>query len=129
MADQPESQQAALRRVRHLGSARSGVRDDWAMRLTSAALAPLTVAFVWLMLTLAPKDYNAARAELGSPLPAIIVLLFVLAGVWHMQLGMRSIILDYVAGRAREWALIANQLFCAALGMVCFYAVLRIGFV
>jgi succinate dehydrogenase / fumarate reductase, membrane anchor subunit len=129
MTEDRSSQGAAHRRVGALGPARSGVGDDWAMRLTSAALVPLTIAFVWLLLTLLPKGYNAARAELGSPAPAIILLLFVLAGVWHMQLGMRSIILDYVGGRAREWALIANLFFCVALGMVCVYAVLRIGFV
>ena len=123
------SQRTPLGRVGYLGSARSGVRDDWFMRLTSVALVPLTIAFVWLLLSLLSKDYNGARAELGSPGPAILVLLFVLAGVYHMQLGMRSIILDYVGGHAREWALIANLFFCAAVGLACVYAVLRIGFV
>lgn len=129
MSDHRNVQRSALRQVRYLGSAHSGVRDDWAMRLTSAALAPLTIAFVWLLLTLLPKDYNGVRAELGRPAPAILVLLFALAGIYHMQLGMRSIILDYLGGRAREWALIANLFFCVALGMICVYAVLRIGFV
>ena len=41
-----------LGRVRYLGPARSGVREDWFMRLTSAALVPLTIAFVWLLLSL-----------------------------------------------------------------------------
>ncbi len=129
MADDPGSLRTPLGRVRHLGSARSGMRDDWLMRLTSVALVPLTVAFVWLLLSLLAKDYNGVRAELGSPAPAIVVLLFVLAGVYHMQLGMRSIILDYVHGHAREWALIVNLFLCAVLGLVCVYAVLRIGFV
>ncbi|MGA2791909.1 MAG: succinate dehydrogenase, hydrophobic membrane anchor protein [Roseiarcus sp.] len=129
MADDPGSLRTPLGRVRYLGSARSGMRDDWFMRLTSVALVPLTIAFVWLLLSLLSKDYNGVRAELGSPAPAIVVMLFVLVGVYHMQLGMRSIILDYVNGHAREWALIANLFFCAALGLACIYAVLRIGFV
>jgi len=129
MADDPGSLRTPLGRVRYLGSARSGMRDDWLMRLTSAALVPLTIAFVWLLLSLLSKDYNGVRAELGSPAPAIIMMLFVLAGVYHMQLGMRSIILDYVHGHAREWALLANLYFCAVLGLACVYAVLRIGFV
>ena len=69
------------------------------------------------------------RAELGEPLPAILVLLFVVAGIYHMQIGMRSVIVDYVQGAAREWALIANALFAGALGFACVYAILRIGFV
>jgi succinate dehydrogenase / fumarate reductase membrane anchor subunit len=129
MADDLTSLRTPLGRVRYLGSARSGVRDDWFMRLTSVALVPLTIAFVWLLLSLLSKDYNGVRAELGNPAPAIIVMLFVLVGIYHMQLGMRSIIADYVHGHAREWALMANLFFCAALALACIYAVLRIGFV
>ena len=46
-----------------------------------------------------------------------------------MHIGMRSVILDYIGGRGREWALLANSLFCGALGVACAYAVLRVGFV
>lgn len=129
MADDRGFLRTPLGRVRYLGSARSGAQDDWFMRLTSMALVPLTIALVWALLSLLSKDYNGVRAELASPAPAILVLLFVLAGVYHMQLGMRSIILDYVGGRAREWALVANLFFCAVLGLACIYAVLRISFV
>ena len=38
---------------------------------------------------------------MGQPLPAIVVLLFVLVGVYHMQIGMRSVIIDYL-GAAPE---------------------------
>ncbi len=99
------------------------------MRVTSAALVPLTIAFVWLLLSLLAKDYNGARAELGHPIPAIIMMLFLLVGVYHMQLGMRSIIRDYINGRAREWALMANLCFAALLALVCVYSVLRIDFI
>jgi succinate dehydrogenase / fumarate reductase, membrane anchor subunit len=112
-----------------LGSAHLGAAESARMRLTSMALVPLTVAFVWLVLSLLHKDYNGVRAELGRPLPAIALLLFVLAGVYHMQIGMKSVILDYLQGHAREWALIANAFFAVALGLTCVYAVLRIGFV
>ncbi len=69
-----------------------------------------------MLLTLLAKDYNGVRAELGHPLPAILTLLFALVATFHMQLGMRSIILDYLHGRAREWALIANICFAGAVG-------------
>ena len=117
-----------LGRVRFLGSARQGSAEALHTRLTAIALVPLSIGFVWLVLSLLAKDYNAARAEMGQLLPSIIVLLFVLVGVYHMQLGMRSVIIDYVGGRAREWALYLNALFAGALGVVCVYAALRIGF-
>jgi succinate dehydrogenase / fumarate reductase membrane anchor subunit len=118
-----------LGRVRFLGSARLGAEDNWRMRLTSLALIPLSLAFVVIVLTLLHKDYNAARAEMGEPLPAVLVLLFVLAGVYHTELGFRSVIVDYVHGAAREWALIANTCVAVSLGIACVYAVFRIGFV
>jgi succinate dehydrogenase / fumarate reductase membrane anchor subunit len=129
MTEDSDTLRTPLGRVRYLGSAHSGMREDWFMRLTSVALVPLTIAFVWLLVSLLAKDYNGVRAELGHPLPAIIVMLFVLVGIYHMQLGMRSVIADYVHGRAREWALMANLFFAAVLALACIYAVLRIGFV
>jgi succinate dehydrogenase hydrophobic anchor subunit len=41
---------------------------------------------------------------------------------------MRSIILDYVQGHARAWALLANTCCAALLGLACVYATLRISF-
>jgi succinate dehydrogenase / fumarate reductase membrane anchor subunit len=99
------------------------------MRVTSLALIVLAIAFVVLVLSLLNKDYHGARAVMSQPLPAVIVLLFVLTGVYHAELGMRSVIVDYIHGAAREWALIANTCVAVALGLACVYAVLRIGFV
>jgi succinate dehydrogenase / fumarate reductase, membrane anchor subunit len=125
----PQSYRTPLGRARFLGAARLGAEDNWRMRVTSLALIPLALAFVVIVLTLLSKDYHAARAEMGEPLPAILVLLFVLTGVYHTELGMRSVIVDYLQGRLREWALIANTCAAVGLGLACVYAVLRIGFV
>lgn len=123
------SYRTPLGRVRGLGSARLGTQDNWLMRITSLALIPLSIAFVFLVLSLLHKDYHGARALMGEPLPAVIVLLFVLTGVYHTELGMRSVIVDYLQGQLREFALIANSCAAVSLGLACVYAVLRIGFV
>jgi succinate dehydrogenase / fumarate reductase membrane anchor subunit len=130
MANEPASMRTALGRVRYLGSARSGTTQSWHMRLTSAALVPLTIAFVWLILSLLGKDYNSVRSTLGSPLPAVLMLLFLVAAIFHMQLGMQMIIEDYVHDEhAKTWSLIVNKFFAACIGLACVYAVLRISFV
>ena len=98
------------------------------VHLTSVALAPLTLGFVWLMLDLLRKDYNDVRAELARPIPAILLLAFILAGIVHMELGMRSIIVDYIGGQTRDWALAANTCFAALLALACIYATLRVAF-
>jgi succinate dehydrogenase / fumarate reductase, membrane anchor subunit len=128
MADNPSDLRTPLGRVRFLGSARVGTTDAWLIHLTSVALVPLTVGLVWLMLDLLHKDYNGVRAELGRPVPAILLLAFILSGVVHMELGMRSSIVDYISGQSRAWALAANTCFAALVALACVYATLRIGF-
>ena len=128
MAEHPSDLRTPLGRVRFLGSARTGTADAWFVHLTSIALIPLTVGFAWLILDLLRKDYNGVRAELARPIPAILLLAFVLAGIVHMELGMRSIIVDYINGQSRAWALAANTLFGALLALACVYATLRIAF-
>ena len=125
----PQSYRTPLGQVRWLGSARLGASENWRLRVTSMALIPLSIAFVLMVLAMLHMDYNGARAFVGAPLPAVILLLFVLAGVYHAEIGMRSVIDDYVHGTAREWALIVNACVAVALGLACIYAVLRIGFV
>jgi len=58
-----------------------------------------------------------------------VTILFALVAAFHMHIGMRSVILDYLNGHAREWALIANICFASAVALACVYAVLRIGFI
>jgi succinate dehydrogenase / fumarate reductase, membrane anchor subunit len=128
MVDHPSDLRTPLGRVRFLGSSRTGTADAWFVHLTSLALVPLTVGFVWLMLELLRKDYNGVRAELARPVPAILLLGFVLAGIVHMELGMRSIIVDYIGGQSRAWALAVNTLLAALLALACVYATLRIAF-
>ena len=128
MADHPSDLRTPLGRVRFLGSARTGTMDAWVVHLTSVALVPLTVGFVWLVLDLLRKDYNGVRAELARPIPVILLLAFVIAGIVHMELGMRSVIVDYIGGQSRAWALAANTLFAALLALACVYATLRIAF-
>ena len=130
MANEPASMRTPLGRIRYLGAARAGTMKIWHVRLTAIALVPLTIAFIWLILSLLGKDYNAVRSELASPFPAMLMLLFLVAGIYHGKLGMQTIIEDYVRGEpAREWSLIANMFFAICVGLACVYAVLRISFV
>jgi succinate dehydrogenase / fumarate reductase, membrane anchor subunit len=127
MSDFPRHAKNEMRRVRYLGSAHSGTAGIWHMRLTSLALIPLTIAFVWLVLSLIGKDYAAVHATMSRPVPSIVMLLVVLTSLYHMQLGMRTIIEDYVhSERLKEWSLAANLFFAAVLAVACVYAVFRL---
>jgi succinate dehydrogenase / fumarate reductase membrane anchor subunit len=70
-------------------------------RLTALALIPLGLYFAASMLRLATSDRLTAAAWLASPVPALLVILFVLAGLVHALVGLRSVLLDYVHTRTR----------------------------
>jgi succinate dehydrogenase / fumarate reductase, membrane anchor subunit len=111
-------------------AAKAATAEAWHMRVTSIALVPLSIAFVWLILGLIGKDYAHAHAELAKPVSAILMLLFLLAGLIHMKIGMQSIIEDYVHATAwKEGALMANLFFSIAIGVACVYAILKLSFI
>jgi succinate dehydrogenase / fumarate reductase, membrane anchor subunit len=128
MSEFPSGLRTPLGRVRFLGASRTGTTEAWLIHVTSLALVPLALYFVWLLLNLVHMDYNGVRATLSHPIPAILLLAFVIAGLLHMELGMRSVIVDYIQGRGRAWALAANTCFCWLMAFACVYATLRIAF-
>ena len=129
MANDVQSLKTASKKIRYLGSAKSGVAAARAMHLTSVALIPLGIAFVWILVSLVHKDYAGVRATLGHPFPAIVMLLFVGASIYHMKLGMQVIIDDYIHGHhVKDWALMANTFFSVAIGIACIYSLLKVSF-
>ena len=85
-----------LARVRGLGSAKSGTEHFWHQRLTALANVPLTIAFIVILVSLLGRNHAAVVQILGSPLVAILMLLFIGTITYHMKLGMQVIIEDYV---------------------------------
>lgn len=117
------------RRVRGLGSTKSGTEDWWHQRVTSLALVPLSVFVVVLMVSLIGADHAAVVARVGHPLVATGLVLTLVAVAWHMQLGMRVIIEDYLHGPGlKAAALIANAFFAFAMAVLGVVAVLLISF-
>ncbi len=103
--------ETVLRRVRQLGSARDGLGEWRLQRLTALALIPLGLYFAASILWLAKSDHATAAAWLASPPVALLVILFVIAGLVHALVGLQSVLLDYVHTRAR---LLAGELFVRA---------------
>jgi succinate dehydrogenase / fumarate reductase, membrane anchor subunit len=89
-----------FRRVSHLGSARNGLQEWRLQRWTAIALVPLGLYFAASIVQLATSDRMNAAAWLASPVPALLVILFVLAGFAHALVGLRSVFADYVHRRA-----------------------------
>ncbi len=93
--------ETVLRRVRQSGSARDGLGEWQLQRKTALALIPLGLYFVGSMVRLATSDETTAAQWLGSPVPALLTILFVIALFMHAVVGLRSVLLDYVHTRVR----------------------------
>ena len=118
-----------LARVRGLGSAKSGTEHFWRQRLTAVANVPLTIAFVVIVVSLLGRNHAAAQRILGSPLVAIIILLFIGSVTYHMRIGMQVIIEDYVHDeRHKFFLLMANTFFAVAVALASAFAILTLSF-
>jgi len=118
-----------LARVRALGSAKSGTGHFWHQRLTAIANVPLVIAFVLILVSLLGRSHAAVVQILGSPLVAIVMLLFIGSITYHMKLGMQVIIEDYVHDEKWKFAaVIANIFFAVAVGLAAAYAILKLSF-
>jgi succinate dehydrogenase / fumarate reductase membrane anchor subunit len=125
----PNEMRTAARRVRGLGPARSGTQDFWHQRVTSVAGIPLTIALIVIVVSLLGRSHAAAVQILGSPIVAIILLLFILNSAYHMWIGMQEIILDYLhADKFKFLSLMANTFFVIAVGLASAFAILKLSF-
>jgi succinate dehydrogenase / fumarate reductase membrane anchor subunit len=121
--------QTPLGRVRGLGSARSGTEHFWYQRLTAVANVPLTIAFVLIVVSLLGRNHAAAQQILGSPLVAVVMLLFIGSATYHMRIGMQVIIEDYVHDEIPKLVLLMlNTFFTIAVALASAYAIFKLSF-
>jgi succinate dehydrogenase / fumarate reductase membrane anchor subunit len=118
-----------LARVRGLGAAKSGTEHFWRQRLTAVANVPLTIAFVLILVSLLGRNHAFAAQTLGSPLVAIIMLLFILSITTHMRIGMQVVIEDYIHDEpGRLILLMLNTFFSLAVALASAYGILKLSF-
>ena len=116
-----------LAHVRGLGASKSGTLDFWHVRVTSVALVPLTIVCVLIVIVLLGRNHAFVVQILGSPLVAMLMLLFIMTNGYHMWLGMQEVIIDYVHDELwKVLALMANTFFCFATALACMFAILRL---
>jgi len=122
-----KSMRTPLGRVRNLGSSHSGTSDFWRQRLTAVAMVLLTLPAIVVVMMLLGRNQAGAAQILGSPVVALILLLFIVASVWHMKIGMQVVIEDYVQGEMTKLAAImANNFFSVAVALASIYAILKL---
>jgi succinate dehydrogenase / fumarate reductase membrane anchor subunit len=119
-----------LKRARGLGSVRDGTDHFWRQRLTAIANIPLVLFSAGLLIALNGATYWDTRDALSHPLVALVMILVMLSVLYHMRLGMQTIIEDYIHGEGTKIALlIANTFFTIAVAALSVFALLKIAFV
>ena len=89
----------------------------------------MTIAFMIIVVSLLGRNHAAVKEVLGSPVVAIVMLLFIVTTVYHAWIGMQVIIEDYVHDEVRKIATVmANTFFSCAIGLACAYAILKLSF-
>jgi succinate dehydrogenase / fumarate reductase membrane anchor subunit len=117
-----------LGRARGLGSARAGSKHWWAQRLTSVALVPLTLWFIWSMLHMTSASQGDIADWLASPVRLALILALIAATFHHLQLGLQVVIEDYVTQEGVKLAaVLAVKGVCILLALICAISALTLG--
>ncbi|MDR3506597.1 MAG: succinate dehydrogenase, hydrophobic membrane anchor protein [Caulobacteraceae bacterium] len=118
-----------LSRARGLGAAKHGVGHFIGQRVSAIALVVLVLWAVGSGLTLARFDYSATVTWLKSGPNTVLTILLLGAGFFHMNLGMRTVIEDYIHVTSSKAALLILNLFACWLGgVIGVLAVLKVAF-
>ena len=116
-----------LGRAIGLGSAKEGVEHWWAQRVTAIALVPLGLWLVSAVIGLVGADLETVQNWVGRPLPAILLVLLLIALFYHTSLGLQVVIEDYVhAELAKLGLLVVIRLLCFGFAVAGIFAVLGI---
>jgi succinate dehydrogenase / fumarate reductase membrane anchor subunit len=98
------------------------------MRLTSIALVPLTLWFIFTVVHLAGAPRQAVVEWLSAPMTMGIMLALIVATFHHLQLGLQVVIEDYVHDdRLKLTGMLLIKALSFLLALVCIVSVLKIG--
>ena len=121
------SMRTPLGRVRNLGAAHSGTSDFWRQRLTGVAMMLLMIPMIVIIMMLLGRNQAGAAQILGSLPIAVLLLLFIVASVWHMKIGMQVVIEDYVHNeKLKLVSVMLNNFFSIAVALASTYAILKL---
>jgi succinate dehydrogenase / fumarate reductase membrane anchor subunit len=73
-----------------------GLRDWLAQRVSAAIMAVYSLIIAFVLMSGPPMTYPAWRALFAQGWMRVATLLFAFSFAWHVWVGMRDILMDYV---------------------------------
>ena len=115
-----------LGRARGTGAAHSGVHHWYAERITSIALVPLTLWFIFAVLRLVGAPREVVVDWAGHPINATLLLALIAITFHHMQLGLQVVYEDYIKPKwLMSIAILGTKAASLLLGLLASVAVLK----
>lgn len=94
-------------------SERHGAGEWTAERLSSLILVPLALWGLWSGWTLSGAGYEGAAAWMRSPVNAVLLAVTLVISAWHMNMGLKVIVDDYIHKPGSRTALVRT------IGLAC----------
>ena len=114
------------KRAAGLGSAKTGTEHHWQMMITSVALVPLVICFLFTFGAILGSPYEEVIAYYQRPFPAVVAILTMLVGFKHFASGVQVLIEDYVGGFARKAGIIGMICLSYTAAAFAIFAIVRI---
>ena len=116
-----------LGRARGVGAGHSGVEHWRIERITSIALVPLTLWFIYAMLHLVGASQETVAAWASNPVNTVLLLVTIVMTFHHMHLGLQVVCEDYVSNKWQMSLMILGAKSAALLlGLLSSVAVLKL---
>ena len=109
-----------------LGSGREGTHHHWQMMVTSMLLVVLVPAFVITVGLGSGGTDEEVVAYFARPIPALITMLSLVVGIFHVMNETNVAVEDYVPGTAGKLTMVAVTAFSYTLMAAGVFAILRI---
>jgi succinate dehydrogenase / fumarate reductase membrane anchor subunit len=107
------------------GSAKQGTEHWWMQRVTAVALVPLTIWFVIALLGMESFAYAGVVAWISQPFNAVLLILTLVAVLYHSMLGLQVVIEDYVhAGWLKIPMLMGSRFLHIGAGVAGIYSII-----
>ena len=117
------------KKVEGLGGGRHGAGVWVRERISSVVLVILGIWGLWAATQFIGEGFDGALAWVRSPFNAGLLFLLLMTSLYHMNLGLRVVIEDYVHKPFGKGALLfINFFLCLVLAVAAAFALLKVAF-